>query len=410
VPDLPAVITAEPTAPAPPRLMSVDALRGFDMFWIIGGEQVAKALEKVGGGPVVSAIATQLQHVEWEGFHIFDAIFPLFLFLVGVAIVLSMNPARMEDGRKSALIRIARRSALLFGIGVLYYGGVTREWPDIALSGVMHRIALCYLVAATLHLFLPRRGIVIAAAVCLSGYWALLTFAPFPDVNLKHPTIGKKGTQASAKTPEELFAGAAMTRGTFDEGHNFAHYVDATVQPGRKRNLYYTNEGLLSTIPAVATTLFGIMAGWVLTAAGWSERKKVAWLLGAGAVGMALGLLWGLQFPVIKRIWTSSFCLVASGVSAMALGVFYLVVDVWRWQRWCVPFLWIGANALTVYLAVNVVDFEELAARFVGGDLKALLDSRIAPGIGGLVIALVGLLIPVLLVRFLYQRKIFLRL
>ena len=99
--------------------------------------------------------------------------------------------------------------------------------------------------------------------------------------------------------------------------------------------------------------------------------------------GIALGLLWGLQFPIIKRIWTSSYCLVASGCSAMMLGVFYLVVDVWRWQKWCVPFLWIGTNALTVYLAVNLVDFNAVAARFGGGDVQALLDTDLAKGIGG---------------------------
>ena len=390
--------------------MSVDALRGFDMFWIIGGEEVAHALDQVGGGPVLAAIGTQLKHVEWAGFRFFDAIFPLFLFLVGVSIVLSLDRVRREGGRKSALGRIARRSALLFGIGVLYYGGITREWPDVALSGVLPRIALCYLAAATLYIFLPRRGIVIAAAACLVGYWALLTFAPFPDVNLKQPTVGKKGTQAAAKSPEQLFTGAATTHGVYEEGRNFTHYVDACWLPGKKRNLYYTNEGLLSTIPAVATTLFGIMAGWVLTAPSWSGRKKVAWLLGAGAAGMALGFLWGLQFPVIKRIWTSSFCLVASGFSAILLGAFYLVVDVWRRQRWCVPFLWIGANALAVYLAVEIVDFEDLAARFVGGDVRNLLDTHFANGSGELLVALLGLLFPVLLVRFLYQRKIFIRL
>lgn len=394
----------------PPRLMSVDALRGFDMFWIIGGEKAAVALEKVSGGPIISAMAAQLQHLEWAGFHFYDAIFPLFLFLVGVAIVLSMNRAREEGGRKPAVVRIVRRSALLFGIGVLYYGGIAHEWPDVQLAGVLPRIALCYLIVATLHLFLPRKGIAIAAVACLAGYWALLAFAPFPDVNIKHASLGKKGTQATAKPATELFGGAPMTHGTYDEGHNLTHYVDARYLPGKKRNLYYTNEGLLSTIPAVATTLLGIMAGWVLTAAGWGERKKVAWLLGSGAAGVVLGLLWGLEFPIIKRIWTSSFCLVASGVSAMALGVFYLVIDVWRWQRWCVPFLWIGANALTVYLLVNIIDFEEVASRFVGGDLKAFFDARIAAGVGGLIVALVGLLLPVLVTRFLYQRKIFIRL
>lgn len=397
--------------PSSQRLVSVDALRGFDMLWIIGGEQVAEALDKLGGGVIVSTIATQLKHVEWAGFRFYDVIFPLFLFLIGVSIVLSMDRMLATAGRKGALERIARRSLLLFVVGIFYYGGLSRGWPDVQLSGVLPRIALCYLVAATLYVWLPRKGIVIAAAVCLVGYWAMMTFVPFPDVRLEHGTIGKKGTQADAKPPTALLAGVSTTvSGTFEEGHNLAHYVDFRWLPGRKRNLYYTNEGLLSTIPAVATTLFGIMAGWVLTNPRWTGRQKVAWLLGAGATGVALGLLWGLQFPIVKRIWTSSFCLVASGCSAVMLGIFYLVVEEWRWQKWCTPFLWIGANALTAYLVVNLVDFEAIAARFVGGDVKAFLDVHLAPGVGGLVIAIVGLLLPVLLVRFLYQRKIFIRL
>ena len=399
------------TPPRAPRILSVDALRGFDMFWIIGGEEVAKALEPMGGGVILSTIATQLKHVEWEGFHFFDAIFPLFLFLVGVSIVLSLDRMVAKEGRSGALKRIVRRSVLLFVVGIFYYGGLTRAWPDVQIMGVLPRIALCYLIAATLYVLLSRKGVVIAAAVCLVGYWAMMTFVPFPDVRLEHGTIGKKGSQADAKTPEKMLAGVNTTvSGIFEEGRNLAHYVDFRWLPGKKRNLYYTNEGLLSTIPAVATTLFGIMAGWLLTSARWSDKQKVAWLLGAGAAAFALGMLWGLQFPVIKRIWTSSFCLVASGSAAMMLGAFYLIVDVWRWQKWCVPFLWIGSNALAVYLAVNLVDFEAIAARFVGGDVRNFLDAHLAQGIGGLVIAIVGLALPIVLVRFLYQHKIFIRL
>jgi predicted acyltransferase len=208
-----------------------------------------------------------------------------------------------------------------------------------------------------------------------------------------------------------LLAGVAQTvRGTFAEGLNLTHYVDYRALPGRKRNLYYTNEGLLSTIPAVATTLFGIMAGWLLTSACWSPRQKVAWLVGAGAAGIALGALWSLQIPIIKRIWTPSFCLVASGFSAAMLGAFYLLVDVWQWRKWCVPFLWIGSNALAVYLAVDFIDFAALAERFVGGNVSAFFDTRLSAGFGALVIELVALLLPVLLVRYLYQKKIFIRL
>jgi len=208
----------------PPRILSVDALRGFDMFWIIGGEQVAEALEKISGGAVLSAFTEQLKHVEWAGFRFYDGIFPLFLFLIGVSIVLSMDRMISTAGRKGAVMRIVRRSVLLFVVGVFYYGGVTRAWPDVQLSGVLPRIALCYLIAASLYVMLPRKGVVIAAVVCLLGYWAMLTFVPFPDVNLAHGTTGKKGSQADAKTPTEMLAGVTKTvSGTFEEGRNLTH-------------------------------------------------------------------------------------------------------------------------------------------------------------------------------------------
>jgi predicted acyltransferase len=400
------------TPPAsPPRIVSVDALRGFDMFWIVGGGKAADALDQLQAGPAVSMLAGQMKHAEWVGFHFFDLIFPLFLFLIGVSIVLSMGRALAKSGRKATFIRVARRSALLFVIGVILSEGLSRPWPDVHLSGVLHRIAFCYLIAATLTMLLPRKGIAVAATACLAGYWAMLMFIPFPDVDLKHPPHTKNSSQAQAKSAEELLKGvSAMTRGTFDEGRNLCNYVDFRALPGWKRNLYYTNEGLLSTIPSVAITLFGMMAGWVLVSQRLSERQKVWWLIGGGAAGVALGLLWGLQFPIIKRIWTSSFCLLASGCSAMLLGIFYLVVDVWRWQKWCTPFLWIGTNAITIYIATNLVDFGPIAARFVGGDVKAFLDTHVTMGSGTLVIAIVGLALPVLLVRFLYEQKIFIRL
>jgi predicted acyltransferase len=400
-----------PDKPRLARILSVDALRGFEMFWIIGGEEVAKALEPMRGGPLLSIFTEQLKHVEWVGFHFFDGIFPLFLFLMGVSIVLSMDRMISTAGCQGAVMRIVKRSVLLFVVGMFYYGGLSRAWPDVQLMGVLPRIALCYLAGASLYMMLPRKGIAVAAVMCLVAYWAAMTFVPFPDVNLSHGTLGKKGSQADMKPPAVMLAGVTQSvSGIFEEGRNLAHYVDYRWLPGKKRNLYYTNEGLFSTIPALATTLFGIMAGCLLTNNRLTPKQKITCLLGAGAAGIALGLLWGLQFPVIKRIWTSSFCLVASGFASMMLATFYLIVDVWRWQKWCTPFLWIGSNALAAYLVVNLVDFPAIAARFVGGDVEVFLDEHVAMGMGGLLIALVGLALPVLLVRFLYQKKIFIRL
>ena len=391
------------------RLVSVDALRGFDMFWIIGADALVQALNRLSQMPFTRFLANQLDHAEWAGFRFYDLVFPLFLFIVGVSIVLSMDRLLATAGRKGALLRIARRSVLLFVLGVFYYGGVARAWPDVQLSGVLPRIALCYFFSATLYVLLPRKGIMAAAALCLAVYWALLTFVPFPDVQLKHDKIGKKETQAQA--PAVLFASVEKTvSGTFEEGHNLTHYVDARWLPGKKRNLYYTNEGLLSTIPAVASTLLGVMAGWLLASSRWSAKQKVAWLLAAGAAGVTLGFLWGLEFPVIKRLWTSSFVLVAGGYSAALLGVFYLVVDVWQVRAWCLPFVWMGTNAITVYLAENILGgFNSIALRLVGGDVQQFVDAHIAKGCGDLLIAGVGLALAFLFVRFLYNRKIFLR-
>lgn len=170
------------------------------------------------------------------------------------------------------------------------------------------------------------------------------------------------------------------------------------------------NEGLLSTIPSIATTLFGIMAAWVLKSSGRTERNKAFLLIAAGVAAIVAGMLWGISFPIVKRIWTSSYCLVASGASAALLGVFYMIIDVWKWQRWTAPFLWIGTNALVVYLAVNFIDFEALSTRFVGGEIRDFLDATVAPGTGGLLVAAVTLLIPLLLLRFLYRNRIFIRL
>lgn len=393
------------------RLLSVDALRGFDMFWIIGADALVQALNRMSPTSCIHTLATQLEHAEWEGFRFYDLIFPLFLFIVGVSIVLSMDRLLATAGRKGALLRIVRRSLLLLVLGIFYYGGVTRAWPDVQLAGVLPRIALCYFCVATLYVWLPRKALVGVAALCLAGYWALLMFVPFPDVRLEHGKIGKNETPAKAQTPEVLLANVSTTvRGTFEEGHNLTHYVDFRWLPGRKRNLYYTNEGLLNTIPAVATTLLGVMAGWLLTSARWSGKQKAAWLLAAGAAGVALGLLWGLEFPIIKRLWTSSYVLLAGGYSAALLGVFYLVVDVWQLRAWCLPFVWMGTNAITIYLADNLLGgFNGIAARLVGGNVQQCADAHITKGCGDLLIALVGLLIAFWFVRFLYKNKIFLR-
>src|SRR5437667_7378615 len=138
--------------------------------------------------------------------------------------------------------------------------------------------------------------------------------------------------------------------------------------------------------------------------------RKLAYLFSLDAAGVVVGFLWGGQFPVVKKIWSSSFVLVAGGYSAMLLGAFYWIVEVRRWRRWCQPFVWIGVNSITVYLANNIIGFRRLADRFVGGDVRNFFNRLVVPGFGEMLGALVGLALAVLFVWFLYRKKIFLRL
>jgi len=152
------------------------------------------------------------------------------------------------------------------------------------------------------------------------------------------------------------------------------------------------------------------LAGLLLVNPGITDQKKVIILMGAGAVSVVLGFLWGLQFPVIKKIWTSSFVLVAGGYSALLLGLFHQVIEVWKIQGWVLPFVWVGSNSITIYLANNLIGFGKLAERFVGGDVSAFMDRTFRPGAGALLTAIVAVGIGLALVRFLYQKRIFLRL
>jgi len=417
--DTPASSPVAPPTPTPPatpqpraaRLMSVDALRGFDMLWIIGAGSIVSALEKMSGNAATVFLSTQLTHVQWEGFRFYDLIFPLFLFITGVSLVFSLDKALAEGGRARVLARVFRRSVLLFALGVFYYGGLAKPWPDIQLGGVLQRIAACYFFAALIYTFVRSvKGLVAVCAALLLGYWALLTFIPFPDLKLEKPVVEAVAQRIGSDSPFAI-AGAVNGRvsGVYEEGRNLTNYLDFLFLPGRKAQLYYINEGLLSTLPAIVLSLFGALAGLLLKNERVAPGRKIAWLLGGGAACVVLGLLWSVQFPLIKRIWTSSFILVSGGCSAILLAAFYWLVDVKQWRWWCQPFVWIGCNALTIYLAAQLVSFPAIAARFAGGDVRDFLDTHVAKGLGGLLVAIVGLALAVWLTRFLYRRQIFLR-
>ena len=354
------------------RVVSVDALRGFDMFWIIGGDHVVRSLPDISDTPLTRALAGQMEHCEWAGFHFYDLIFPLFVWIVGVAIPFSLPRLIERHGRAAAVRRIVIRSIVLFLLGILYMGGVANGFENMYLAGVLHRIAVAYFFAGILFCFFKPRALAIIAVVLLVGYWVLLTFVPVPGF------------------------GAA----SYEQGKNLAYYIDHRFLPGRKF------EGtILSTMPAVANCLLGIFAGLLLKDARWSDARRVQILFATGTISLGIGLLWSMQFPIIKLLWTSTYVLVACGVSAMLLAIFHLLIHVLHRRAWATPFVWIGMNAITIYLVGNIVNFRNLANRFVGGDVAVALGPY-----AELVRSLVALGLALMLVWFLYRRRIFLRL
>jgi predicted acyltransferase len=397
--------------PSSSRLMSVDALRGFDMLWIVGAGSIVSAIDNMSSNKVTTFFATQLKHVDWEGFRFYDLIFPLFLYIVGVSMVFSIDKAIASGGRVKAIWRVVYRSLLLFGLGVFHMGGLSKPWPDVALGGVLHRIAACYLLAALVYLFIRNTaGLIFVMGTLLVGYWGLLTFVPIPDLSLDKSTVTKIARQIESDSPPAIAASVKESiTGSYEEGRNLTNYIDFLYLPGQKKQLYYINEGLLSTLPSVALTLYGIMTGLLLKNSSIAPKRKIWLMIGSGVVCILIGLLWSYQFPLIKRIWTSSFVLVASGLSGLLMAIFYWLIEVKAWRAWCQPFVWIGANALTIYILSPIVGFSKIAERLVGGEIQLFLDTQIAKGFGGLVIALVGLLLTFLLMRFLYKRNVLIR-
>jgi predicted acyltransferase len=369
------------------RVVSLDALRGFNFIWILGGEGVVLALadmsrDKSGVlGAVGGFLHTQITHAAWEGFTFYDLIFPLFIFITGVAITLSLPRLIEREGRREAHLRILRRALLLYGLGVIYYGGISQHWGDVRLVGVLQRIAVGYLAASLLFMHLNWRGLVVSLIVLLGGYWALMTFVPVPGVGA----------------------------GSFAPDANLANWIDRNYLPGRLWDVTRDPEGLLSTLPAIGTCIIGVLCGLVLKDERLAPARKSLVLIGAGVVMLTAGYLWSPQFPIVKALWTSSFVLVAGGWSAILLGLMHQIVDVRGYKAWSTAFVWIGANAILLYFLNGILGFEPLARRFVGGDFGAFVDTAATPGTARLLSHSLALVFVVALAGYLYRRKIFLR-
>jgi predicted acyltransferase len=326
----------------PKRQMSVDALRGFDMFWIIGGSAIITGLAKVLGGPL-NAIVPQFEHVPWEGLHFFDLIWPLFMFIVGVSIPLSIEKRRSEGVSKRVLyLHALRRTIILFILGMIVQGGLL-NWDLHKLHpcySVLHGIAAGYMIAFIITIELRPKMQGAAIGVFLLVYWALIEWIPVPGIG------------AGVVTPDG----------------NVATWVDQMVL-GRFH--HGENTWFLSYLGFASSVLLGVMAGRLMMSS-YPEKTRVFLLVGAGAGCLGLGLIWSTVFPVIKLLWTSSFVLVGGGFSFLMMGLFYWIIEVKGFRRWAFFFTVIGMNSISAYLAMMLINFRQIGDIFVGGFLPRI--------------------------------------
>jgi predicted acyltransferase len=368
---------SEQAAQAQRRVMSIDALRGFDMFWIIGGGAIFASLNEVCDCPVTAWIKTQLTHVKWEGFRFEDLIMPLFLFIVGVVMPFSFQK-RIDrgDSKKKLHLHVIRRTVILFVLGMIAQGNLL-EYDLSKLhiySNTLQAIAAGYLIAAILILNLRLTWQIGVTAALLLLFWALMVKVPVPNHG------------AGVLTPDENFA-------IYVDQLILGPFIDGTNPP-------YT--WILSGMTFACTVMLGVMAGHLLRS-GKNDKVKVLWLLGAAAGCLVLGQVWSLAFPIIKHLWTSSFVLYSGGLCYLLLAIFYLVIDVWGLKKWSFGFVVIGANAIAVYMATHLINFRNIGEVFVGG-LEKYTGNWYA-----FIQAVAGFAVVWLILWWMYRKKTFIK-
>ena len=392
------------------RLLSLDALRGFDMFWIISGEGIFHSfangiMNKYGlirnsedwtiatNGHLTTierimiVISNQLHHTPWNGFTFYDMIFPLFIFISGVSMPFSYHKYLNENSReekaslkKKLYTSLLKRTLTLILLGMVVNGLFQWQgYEHTRVASVLGRIALATFFAAIIYLNTSLRTQIYFFAGILLGYCAMMLLIPVP------------GYGAGILTPEG----------------NLSAYIDQQFLPGKLHRITYDPEGLLSTLPAIASALLGIFTGQFLKweSASFSPYKKALTLGITGLFLIVVGLAWDTFFPINKNMWTSSFVLFAGGWSVLLFALFYYIIDVSGYQKWTLPFLWIGTNSILIYMAAHgLVDFES-SSRFLFAGIINQFGNYWQP-----VILWIGVLIIQLkLLQVLYNKKWFLK-
>jgi hypothetical protein len=361
------------------RLVSLDALRGFDMLFIMGADDLFHELSKITNWQVFNVLSEQMDHATWNGFRAYDMIFPLFLFITGVATPFSIG-REIEKGnsKQKLLFRIFKRACILFLLGFIYNNGLQHIYPleKLRFPSVLGRIGIAYLFANFIYLYSKEKYYLIWFISLLLGYWLLLRFTAAPGF---HP-------------------------GDFSMSGNFVSYIDRMFIPGSLYLNTHDPEGILSTIPAVSTGLLGIMTGSYLRNNSSDSSQKIKTLLVTGLILIAIAQLWNLDFPINKNLWTSSFALQAGGISIILLTIFYFIIDIKGYQKWAYFFKVIGMNSILIYMSAVFIDWE-----FTGKSFFGWLADLFGTPFDAIIIIFSIMTVKWLFLNFLYKKKIFLK-
>ncbi|MCS6806122.1 MAG: DUF5009 domain-containing protein [Blastocatellia bacterium] len=363
------------------RLVSLDVFRGITIAGMI----------LVNNPGSWSHVYRPLQHAEWHGWTPTDLIFPFFLFIVGVAITLSL-PKRLArgDSRRALFAQIVQRTLILFALGLLLNGFPFYDLSKIRIPGVLQRIALCYFFASLIFMWTKLKGQVMFTVALLILYWLLMTLVPVPGYGA----------------------------GVLEQEGNLAAYVDYRLLRGHLWKPTWDPEGLLSTIPAIATTLCGVLTGYWLKAAR-SVSEKTRGLLLAGLAGVLLGQLMDVWFPINKNLWTSSYVVFTAGMALLCLGACVWFVDGLGYRRLVTPFVMYGVNPIIVFVLSGLLGRLMVIYKLTQPDGSSVsfktyvyehfFASWAGPMNGSLLFAIAYVIAWLIPLAILYRKKIFIK-
>lgn len=360
------------------RLLSIDALRGFDMLLISGGALFIRRMEGKTEWGFIDWIATQMTHPAWHGFTFYDFIFPLFLFIAGVSLPFSLNKGLTSGMDKPKLYRkMFWRMLILIGLGILYKNAPVSifEPSEIRYVSVLGRIGIAVFITTILYLNFSKKGRMAWVASILLLYYAALFLIPVPGYG----------------------AGDLSFEG------NLVGWIDRQLLPGRLLQGTYDELGLLTQLPALCLTVLGTFAGDLLRS-GRDDSSKLQWLFLAGIACLAGGLVWSLHFPINKHLWSSSFILLTGGMAYLFMFGFYGLIDVLKYKRWAFFFQVIGLNSLTIYLGYRFIDFSSTSHLLFSGIYSIFPEPwhEVFEAFGAMMLVW-------LLLYFLYRKKIFIK-